>query len=94
MIPVYAIASNIVSVLGLDTAAHWQAALSGKIGIRQYSDEALSATPFYGARIDPAQWQIMHESVKAESVLSPFEEMCIFSARQAISGLEHSIYPN
>jgi hypothetical protein len=85
MIPVYAIASNIVSTLGLDTAAHWQAALSGKIGIRQYSDEALSATPFYGARIDPAQWQLMLESVKAESVLSPLEEMCLFSARQSIS---------
>jgi 3-oxoacyl-[acyl-carrier-protein] synthase-1 len=94
MIPVYAIASNIVSTLGLDTAAHWQAALSGKIGIRQYSDEALSATPFYGARIDPAQWQIVHESVKAESVLSPFEEMCIFSARQGISDLEYSLDPN
>jgi 3-oxoacyl-[acyl-carrier-protein] synthase-1 len=94
MIPVYAIASNIVSTLGLDTAAHWQSAVLGKIGIRQYADEALSNAPFYGARIDPAQWQVIHETVKAERVVSPFEEMCIFSARQAISGLEHSLNPD
>jgi 3-oxoacyl-[acyl-carrier-protein] synthase-1 len=88
MIPVYAIASNIVSVLGLDTAAHWQAAMSGTIGIQQYTDQSLSATPFYGARIDAGQWQLIHEAAKAEKALSPFEEMCIFSAQKAISSLE------
>lgn len=88
MKPVSAIATNIVSLLGLDTTSHWRNIVNGKIGVRQYTDEALSPVPFFGSRIEPAQWQVIHDATRASMVLSPFEQMCIYSARQALQGLE------
>lgn len=93
MKPVYAISTNIISSLGLDTEAHWRNVINGKIGIRKYTDEAFSPVPFYGAMLDPAQWQLIHEVTKAKTVLSPFEQMCIYSAKQALSKLEEAVDP-
>lgn len=84
MKPVYAIATNIVSGLGLDTSAHWRAISGNQIGIRSYEDAALSYTPFFASRLDPAQWQLIQSQTATGIPLSPFEQMCIFSARQAL----------
>ena len=91
MRPVYAIATNIVSSLGLDIHTYWQAVAGKRTGIKQYTDEALSPVPFYGSRIDPSQWQLIHEAVKTSSVLSSFEEMCIYTAQKALAQLEYPI---
>lgn len=91
MRPVYAIATGIVSSLGLDVNAHWQAAVSKRTGIKKYTDEALSPIAFYGSRIDPSQWQLIHEAVKTDTALSSFEEMCIYAAKKALGQLEQSI---
>lgn len=88
MRPVYAIGSNIVSALGLDTEAHWKQVTAGKIGIRQYADESLSSVSFYGSKLDPSQWQVIHEATKTKTPLSPFEQMCIYSARKALAQVE------
>src|ERR1044072_6573764 len=94
MRPVSAIATNIISSLGLDTINHWRNVITGRIGVRQHMDEALSPVPFYGSRIEPAQWQIIHDPTRTTMVLSPFEQMCIYSARQALQELEVPLDPD
>ncbi|HYD22937.1 MAG TPA: beta-ketoacyl synthase N-terminal-like domain-containing protein [Flavipsychrobacter sp.] len=85
MIPVYAIASNITSSLGITTATNWQAVAAGKIGVKRYEDASLSNTPFFASRIEPAVWQSIHQQTRSKNVLSPFEQLAIFSAKQALN---------
>ncbi|MBL7684224.1 MAG: beta-ketoacyl synthase [Flavipsychrobacter sp.] len=85
MLPVYAIATNTISSLGLDVNAHWHAVKQQKSGIRQYDDASLSASPFWGAKIDALQWQYIQANTKADIPLSPFEQLAIFSAKQALA---------
>ncbi|MBL7717627.1 MAG: beta-ketoacyl synthase [Flavipsychrobacter sp.] len=82
---VYALATNITSSLGVTTAANWQAVASGKTGVRQYHDEAYSATPFFASRIEPAVWQSIAQQTKSTRALSPFEQLAIFSAKKALA---------
>ena len=93
MKPVYAIATNVLSSLGLDPDAHWEAVAAGATGIRRYEDEALSPVPFFGSRLDPGQWQRIHAATKAGMVLSPFEQMALYSVRQALAQLEQQPDP-
>lgn len=88
---VYALATNIVSTLGLDTKDHWDATMNNKIGIQQYEDASLSTTPFYASKISSTQWQTIQERTKTPFVISPFEQMAIFSARQALSKLNNAL---
>lgn len=89
--PVYAIASNITSSLGITTAANWQSVAAGKTGVRSYEDPALSHTPFFASRIEPAVWQSIAQQTRSSQVLSPFEQLATFSARQAMSELRDDI---
>ena len=84
MIPVYAISSNITSSLGLSTAEHWNAVLIGKTGIAHHEDSSLSNLPFWAAKINPSQWQVIQTQVKSNISLTPFEQLSIYSAKQAI----------
>lgn len=88
MRPAYVIASNVVSSLGLDMEAHWKAISSGRTGIRRVEDSSLSATPFYGSLMDASQWQRIHEEARNDGLLSPFEQMALFSARKALDQCE------
>ena len=65
MTPVYAIASNITSSLGITTAANWQAVAAGKIGVGRYEYTSLSNTPFFASRIEPAVWQRIHQQTRS-----------------------------
>jgi 3-oxoacyl-[acyl-carrier-protein] synthase-1 len=91
MRPVYAIASNITSALGITTVATWQSVAAGKTGVRQYEDASLSSTPFFASRIEPAVWQSISQQTKTVQVLSPFEQLSLFSARQALNELRDEI---
>ena len=91
MIPVYAIASNIISSLGMDTAAHWQAATTGRIGIQRYVDAVLSHTPFMAAKLDPAQWQAIEAQTRSATPLTPFEQMAVYSVQKALGTLNDDI---
>ncbi len=88
---VFAIATNVVSALGMNTDAHWSAIARKQSGIRKYEDASLSNTPFFASRIDPGQWQNIHEVTKTSVVLSSFEQMAIYSAREALSQCEQDI---
>lgn len=88
MKPVYAIATNIVSALGLTSAAHWNAVANGSTGIKQYEDRSLSATPFFASKLDPAQWQLLQGQTSAGIPLSPFEQMAVYSVKQALQNCD------
>lgn len=93
MVPVYAIASNITSSLGLSTAEHWKAVLNSTTGINIYEDASLCNTSFWGARINPSQWQVIQTQTKNNISLSAFEQLAIFSARQAILDCDEELNP-
>jgi 3-oxoacyl-[acyl-carrier-protein] synthase-1 len=82
---IHALATNITSALGITTAANWQVVASGKVAVRQYEDASFSNTPFFASRIEPAVWQSIHQQTHTTQVLSPFEQLSIFSAKKAIS---------
>ena len=91
--PVYAVATNIVSSLGLDTDAHWSAALASRSGIRQYEDASLSENSFYASRLDPGAWQCIYAGTRQTTTipLSPFEQMTLYSAKKALAEIEEPI---
>lgn len=91
MKPVYAIASNIVSSLGIDTTAHWGAAMTKQSGIKQHEDSSLSKNGFYASQIDSMVWQHIHSTIKSSISLSPFEQMALFSAKKALQELDEPI---
>lgn len=89
--PVYAIATNAVSSLGMSAAAHWQAAVQGRTGISRYTDHALSDTPFNAAKLSPGQWQSIQSQVQGQVFLSPFEQLAIYSIRAALQECSEEI---
>lgn len=93
MLPVYAIATNTTSSLGLDVKAHWNAVLQGISGIKQHDDASLSAAPFWGAKIDAMQWQYIQANTKGEHALSPFEQLAIFAGKQALNSCNQDLNP-
>lgn len=86
--PVYAIATNVVSALGMNTKAHWSAVTAGRVGVKRHEDESLSASPFYASKLDPAQWQLIQAQTKTNDPLSPFEQLAIYSAKQALDSCD------
>jgi 3-oxoacyl-[acyl-carrier-protein] synthase-1 len=70
--------------MGLNTASHWQAMAGGKKGVQRYDDASLSNTPFVASKLDPSQWQIIQAQTNSAEVLSPFEQMALYSASQAL----------
>lgn len=93
MKPVYAVATNITSAMGLDTAANWKAVAGGKPGVKRYEDASLSNTPFWASKLDPAQWQVIAAQTKGNDVLSPFEQMIVFSVKQALQNIPYTLDP-
>ena len=75
----------------MDTAAHWQAVTTGKIGIKRYEDNGLSSAPFMAAKLDPAQWQAIEAQTRSEESLSPFEQLASCSVKKALNNLDENI---
>ncbi len=75
----------------MDTAAHWQAVLAGKTGIKRYEDASLSNAPFMAAKIDAAQWQVIQAQTRSAQSLTPFEQLASCSVKKAIDSLEEDI---
>lgn len=90
-LPVYAIATNISSSIGLDVQAHWTAAANKSTGIREYEDAAYSSQPFYASKIDADKWQFIRAQTQSAVSLSPFEQLAVFSARQAIDNCDDEL---
>jgi len=55
-LPVYAIATSMVSSLGDKVSAHWEAVKAKQSGIRLYQDYAYGKEPFWSSRIHQAIW--------------------------------------
>jgi 3-oxoacyl-[acyl-carrier-protein] synthase-1 len=68
----------------MDVAAHWQAVAAGRSGIRSHHDVSLSPAPFWGAVLEPQQWQLMHAQTRGSESLSPFEQLALYSAKTAV----------
>lgn len=83
MTPAYCIAGNISSALGLSTYDVWHAVQKGQRGLRLVEDELLFPRPVYAAPLTPEQWA----AIQAEPApgLSPFERLCVYSIREAMS---------
>lgn len=88
--PVYAIASDITSSLGMGVDAHWHAIASGRQGISKHTDS--NNQTYFAARLDDAG----HNTIKSATPgnLSSFERLCIYSAQKALSQLPATINPN
>lgn len=93
MRPVYAVATNITSAMGMDTAMHWRNVVAGRSGITAHDDHSLSKIPFYASRMDATHWQHIHTQTTSLHPLSPFEQMCVYSARQALTQYPYDIDP-
>ncbi len=91
MLPVYAIATNTTSSLGIDVKAHWSAVQQGKSGIACHDDASLSTAPFWGAKIDATQWQYIQSQTRTSETLSPFEQLAIFAGKQALNTCNQDI---
>ncbi len=86
---VYAIGTNVVSPLGLDTTTNWKHISGGIIGVKEHSDTRFSASPFWGAMLDPVQWDAIRNGQDHE--LTRFEQLCLYSVRQALITLSKPI---
>lgn len=93
MRPVFALATNITSALGLDTAAHWQNVALGKVAVKCHEDVSYSKTPFWASKLDVGQWQAIHAQTNTGGQMSPFEQMAYFSAKQALQNCTDEIKP-
>jgi 3-oxoacyl-(acyl-carrier-protein) synthase len=91
--PVYAIATNITSAMGLDTAAHWQRTAAGKVAVMGYEDMSFSKTPFWASKLDAMQWQAVAAQANTGSPVSPFEQMAFYSAKQALQNCADELNP-
>ncbi len=80
--PVYCIAGNVTSPLGLSTEAVWRALQEGKSGVRRIADPALHPREIWAAQLDAAQWEDL-ENALPDQELSPLERMAIWSASDA-----------
>jgi 3-oxoacyl-[acyl-carrier-protein] synthase-1 len=53
--------------------------------IKQHTDTAISATPFYAARLSTDQTMMLESRYRSgEEHLSPFEQMCVYAVEQAL----------
>src|SRR6185312_11304585 len=89
--PVYAIASNAVSPLGMSAASHWQAITRGHSGISKYTDKTFSETPFHASKLEPSQWQSIQSQLQGQEFISPFEQLAIYSAKAALQECREDI---
>lgn len=83
MNPAFCIASNITSALGLSTREVWNAVQSGRSGLRCIEDELLFPRSVFASALHPAQWEAIDEENARD--LSPFERLCVYSIREAMS---------
>ena len=91
MPPIFAISSNITTSIGLTTESVWAADSTGKIGIRRFEDDKLSHSPFWASRINPDQWSFIRDNFDDVDNYSPFEQMAIYSVKDAIYRCEQAI---
>jgi 3-oxoacyl-[acyl-carrier-protein] synthase-1 len=85
LIPVYAIAHSVLSPLGNTSEQNFRAIMQGRPAIRGYEDRAVSGAPFYAARLQPDQLQMIASRYPGrKEAISPFEQMCLYTVEEAL----------
>jgi 3-oxoacyl-[acyl-carrier-protein] synthase I len=87
---VHAVATHIVSSLGITTREHWRAIEEGRSGIERHY---FSNSYIFASTLSDDQWQHIDLSTPRGTEMSRFERLAYYSARQALSGLEKAIDP-
>lgn len=78
--PVYAIATDITSSLGMGTDAHWEAVSQGAQGFSAYENNGLN---YYASRLGDSQWETITKMVDGKE-LTAFENLCLYSVAKAL----------
>lgn len=73
-----------LSPLGSDTMRNVKEALAQHTAIQHYQDAAVQDEPFAAARLSPAQLQMIAARYPHKG-LSPFEQMCLYVAGEALT---------
>lgn len=81
---VYAIADNIVSPLGFDSASNWSALLGGQSGVRLHGSSAGSPGRFHVALLDEEVLAGRFAEAGAPAGYTRLEQMYILSIRDAV----------
>lgn len=80
---VYAIATNAITAAGIGTAPLWDAVTSGKTLVAEHN----ANEKYYASTIDEDSWEIIKKEIDKPDI-SPFEQLCIFSAKQVLSKVD------
>lgn len=86
---VYCIASNITTALGTSTGQVWNAVMNGQSGVEEYRS---GTSPVWASKLSESQWATMN-SVQNAGDLSPFEQLALYSAHDAISRASTAFQP-
>lgn len=78
--PVYTIATDITSSLGMGADAHWEAVANGVQGFSAYDNNGQG---YYASRLSNSQWKTITTAVDGKD-LTPFENLCMYSVAKAL----------
>jgi len=78
--PVFAIATDITSSLGVGTDAHWEAVSDGVQGFSAYENNGQN---YYASKLSDSQWKTITTAVDGKD-LTPFETLCLYSVARAL----------
>ena len=78
--PVFAIATDITSSLGMGADAHWEAVSQGVQGFSAYENNGQN---YYASRLSDSQWKTITTAVDGKD-LTPFETLCLYSVARAL----------
>ncbi len=90
---VYAIGHSVLSPLGISTAQNLKEVLQQQSAIKQYDDVRVNEEPFAAARLSPAQLQMIAARYVHKG-LSPFEQMSLYAAEEALAQTDIDIRGN
>lgn len=72
--------------MGNTTEQHFEALCRQSPAIKRQEDEAITAMPFYAARLQPGQLQLIAARyAHCKVMLSPFEQMCLYAVEEALT---------
>lgn len=77
---VYAIATDITSPIGMGADAHWESVAKGVQGFKAYANHGQH---YYASRLSDSQWATIYSAVDGKE-LTPFENLCLYSAMKAL----------
>ena len=83
MRPVYCLATNTTTPLGLTTGENWNAIQNLESGVRFVEDERLFPRGVWASVFREEQWQQIHAHVGDQ--LSPLEQMAVHSVKDALA---------